>query len=79
VNIAIWTTNKLKKGEEINIVTDQYSSPTLADKLAEVLLVLSKSEKQGLYHTTGKTCLNRFNFAKKLLKSLSLMEASLNQ
>jgi len=66
MNFVIWAVNKLKKKEEINIVTDQYSSPTLADNLAEVLLVLSKSKKQGVYHTAGKSCLNRFTFAKKI-------------
>ncbi len=66
MNFVIWTINKLKKGKEINMVTDQYSSPTPADNLAEALLVLSKSEKQGIYHTAGKTCLNRFDFTKKI-------------
>jgi len=66
MNFVIWAVNKLRKKEEINIVTDQYSSPTLADNLAEVLLVLSKSKKQGVYHTAGKSCLNRFSFAKKI-------------
>ena len=72
MNFVIWAINKLKKREEINIVTDQYSSPTLADNLAEVLLVLSKSKKQGVYHTAGKTCLNRFTFAKKIAEIFEL-------
>ena len=66
MNFVVWTIDKLRKGEKINIVTDQYSSPTLADNLAEALLALSRSERQGLYHTAGKTCLNRFEFAKKI-------------
>jgi len=72
MNFVIWTINKLKRREEISIVTDQYSSPTLADNLAEVLLILSKSEKQGLYHTAGKTCINRFDFAKKIAEIFEL-------
>ncbi len=66
MNFVVWTIDKLRKGEKINIVTDQYSSPTLADNLAEALLALSRPERQGLYHTAGKTCLNRFEFAKKI-------------
>jgi len=72
VNFVIWVIDKLKKKEEISVVTDQYSSPTLADDLAEALLVLSKSEKQGIYHTAGKTCLSRFNFAKKIAEVFDL-------
>jgi len=75
VNFVVWTIDKLKKKEKINIVTDQFSSPTLADNLAEVLLVLSKSGKQGVYHTAGKTCINRFMFAKKIAEIFKLDES----
>ena len=36
-NFAIWLTQKLEKNEAVNIVTDQYSLPTLADSLAETI------------------------------------------
>ena len=72
MNFVIWVINKLKREEEISIVTDQYSSPTYADNLAEALLALSKSDKQGVYHTTGKTCTNRFNFTKKIAEVFEL-------
>jgi len=72
MNFVIWTLNKLRSGEEVKIVTDQYSSPTLADNLAEALLALSRSERQGVYHTAGKTCINRFDFAKKIAEVFEL-------
>jgi len=72
VNFVIWTINKLKEREEISVVTDQYSSPTLADNLAEVLLVLSRSENQGVYHTAGRSCIDRFTFAKKIAEVFEL-------
>jgi len=75
VNFVVWAIDKLKKKEKINIVTDQFSSPTLAGNLAEVLLVLSKSGKQGVYHTAGKTCINRFMFAKKIAEVFELDES----
>jgi dTDP-4-dehydrorhamnose reductase len=72
MNFVIWTLNELRRGEEIKIVTDQYSSPTLADNLGEALLALSKSQRQGIYHTAGKTCIDRFNFAKKIAEVFDL-------
>lgn len=72
MNFVIWTINKLEKREEISIVTDQYSSPTYADNLAEALLALSKSDKQGVYHIAGKTCTNRCSFAKKIAEVFEL-------
>ncbi len=72
MNFVIWALNKLKKKEEMRIVTDQYSSPTLADNLAEALLALSRTKRQGTYHMAGKTCLNRFEFAKKIAEIFEL-------
>jgi dTDP-4-dehydrorhamnose reductase len=66
MNFVIWATNKLKKGESISAVTDQYSSPTLADNLAEALLALAKHGKQTLYHTAGKSCVNRYEFCMRI-------------
>lgn len=66
VNFALWAIGKLKKKQQINLVTDQYSSPTFADNLAEVLLKISKSNKEGCYHTAGKTCANRYEFGRKI-------------
>ncbi len=72
MNFVVWVINKLKSKEEISLVTDQYSCPTLADNLAEVLLVMSKSGKPGIYHTAGKTCINRYDFAKKIALTFNL-------
>lgn len=66
VNFVIWALGKLKAKEEIRAVTDQYSSPTLADNLAEILLTMASSNKQGVYHTAGRSCLNRYDFTLKI-------------
>jgi len=65
-NYVIWVLNKLRSGENVNIVTDQYSTPTLADNLAEAILTLSNSNLQGIFHTAGKACINRFDFTLKI-------------
>ena len=72
VNFVVWALQKLEKGEEIKAVTDQYSSPTLADNLAEALLVMASSEKQGIYHTAGKDCVNRYEFTLKIAEVFGL-------
>lgn len=65
-NFVIWALGKLKAGEEVKTVTDQYSSPTLADNLAEALLAIALSDEQGVYHTAGRSCLNRYDFTLKI-------------
>lgn len=42
---------------------DQYNTPTLVDDLAKVILKIIEMNVCGLFHATGKTCVNRFEFA----------------
>jgi len=74
LNFAMWLTQKLGDDEPVKIVSDQFSSPTLADNLAETLLNLAESEKKGIYHTAGKTRLSRYEFAVKIAQRLNLDE-----
>lgn len=72
LNFAMWLIQKLLNNEEVNIVTDQYTSPTLADHLAETILKLGEQDKVGVYHVAGKNRLNRYEFSVKLAEKLSL-------
>jgi dTDP-4-dehydrorhamnose reductase len=70
----MWLAQKLKNNEPAKIVNDQYSSPTLADNLGETLLGLAESEETGVYHTAGKTRLNRYEFAVRIAQKLDFDE-----
>jgi len=74
LNFAMWLTQILGNKKSVNIVTDQYSSPTLADSLGEILLKLAESRKTGIYHTAGRTRLSRYGFALKIAQKLNLDE-----
>jgi len=66
LNFAMFLLHKLSQGETISAVTDQYSSPTFSDNLADVLLRLARFRDNGIFHTAGKTCLSRYAFATKI-------------
>jgi dTDP-4-dehydrorhamnose reductase len=66
MNFAMFVLDKLKKREPVMAIRDQYASPMFADNLAEVLLRLAKSRENGIFHTAGKSCLSRYEFAIKL-------------
>ncbi|MFQ5941177.1 MAG: dTDP-4-dehydrorhamnose reductase [Nitrososphaerales archaeon] len=66
MNFGLWCVTKLSKKEEIKALTDQYTSPTLADNLADVIIALAESEMNGTYHASGLSCLNRYDFVRKL-------------
>jgi len=70
LNFAMWLTQKLEKKEPVNIVTDQYGSPTLADSLAEAILKMCEEDITGLYHVAGKDRLSRYEFAIKLAEEM---------
>ncbi len=65
-NFATWLVEKLRKGEPVKIVDDQYGHPTLADDLAMATREIIEKNKTGLYHVAGPECVNRYNFALKL-------------
>jgi dTDP-4-dehydrorhamnose reductase len=72
LNFAMWLVQKLQRHETLTIVNDQYSSPTMADNLAEVLLKLGTTHNSGIYHTAGGTRLNRFELSVKLAERFGL-------
>jgi dTDP-4-dehydrorhamnose reductase len=66
LNFVTWVLNELQNEKNIRIVTDQYTCPTLADNLAEVVLELCEKDVTGLYHVTGTERISRYDFAKKI-------------
>ena len=71
INFALWCMTKLFSGQEIKVVTDQYSNPILADNLVDVMLQLTTFERNGIYNVAGLTCLNRYDFAIKLAQTIN--------
>ena len=63
-NFVGWLLDQLQGGAELTVVTDQVSSPTLADNLAEMLLALSAAHASGVYHTVGGEWLSRYELAR---------------
>ena len=53
-NIVLWVKGALEKGQEINIVEDQYRCPTLAEDLALACLQVLEKKATGVFHISGK-------------------------
>ncbi|MHA2060168.1 MAG: dTDP-4-dehydrorhamnose reductase [Candidatus Ranarchaeia archaeon] len=71
-NYVTWVLSNLKEDKPIRIVTDQYNTPTYAGDLASMLLKLLETKVSGLYHTCGRECLSRFDFAIKIAEVFDL-------
>ena len=69
-----WVLDSLKNKKTVTAFTDQYNTPTLVNDLAQSIFPIIEKDISGLFHASGKTCLNRFEFAKKLATTFDLNE-----
>jgi len=79
-----WIIQTLKENHIVDPFIDQYNTPTLVDDLVKSLLNIFEKNISGIFHATGKSCLNRYEFAlvlantfgldKKLIKSVTSKE-----
>ena len=52
-NLVLWTKSSLENGKAINVITDQYRSPTLAEDLADACIAAATLRANGIYHIAG--------------------------
>jgi len=53
-NIVLWAKGALEKGSPINVVNDQWRTPTLAEDLADCCLLAVEKDVHGVYNASGK-------------------------
>ncbi|MCE9538075.1 MAG: SDR family oxidoreductase [Bacteroidetes bacterium] len=53
-NIVLWAKDALTKGQKINVVDDQFRSPTLAEDLADGCILIADKGATGIYHLSGQ-------------------------
>lgn len=53
-NIVLWAKGALEKQQHINVVDDQYRTPTLAEDLADGCILAAKQKAQGIYNISGE-------------------------
>ncbi len=57
-----------KDHKEINVVSDQYGSPTYTADLAPLLVEMIKTDKYGIYHATNEGVCSWAEFAEEIFK-----------
>ena len=67
-----WLLAKLDKGEQVKVVNDQFSNPTLVDDLGIAVERIIKRKRYGIYNIAGADWLNRWEFAGKIADFFSL-------
>ena len=62
-NIVLWVKQNLEQGKSINVVDDQYRTPTLAEDLADGCILIAEKKASGIYNISGKDFLNILELA----------------
>jgi dTDP-4-dehydrorhamnose reductase len=52
-NLVLWTKSSLEQRKPINVITDQYRSPTLAEDLADACISAALRHATGIFHVAG--------------------------
>ena len=72
INFALWLIDKLREGETVKIITDQWVSPTLNTNLAEMIIEIAERKLTDIYHLAGATPLNRYEFTQLIAETFQL-------
>ncbi len=71
-NFVWWLRDHLEAGKSVNIVTDQWRTPTYAADLATGIEKMVRFSKQGVYHISGREFFSIYEFALEIAKTLDL-------
>jgi dTDP-4-dehydrorhamnose reductase len=64
-NIILWVKKSLEEGKTINVVNDQFRTPTLAEDLAMGCYLVMENEATGIFNISGKNMLTPYDMAIK--------------
>ena len=53
-DIVLWVKSNLEQGKKINVVDDQFRTPTLAEDLADGCILIAEKRAKGIYNISGK-------------------------
>ena len=62
-NIVLWVKKSLEEGKSINVVNDQWRTPTLAEDLALGCYLAAKNKAKGIFNISGKEMMTPYDIA----------------
>jgi dTDP-4-dehydrorhamnose reductase len=63
-NIVLWVKSNLEQGKAINVVDDQFRTPTLAEDLADGCILIAEKRAKGIYNISGKDFMSILDLAR---------------
>ena len=77
-NIVLWAKGALEKGQPINVVNDQFRSPTLAEDLADACISAANKAVKGIYNTSGKDLMSIIELVQRVADYFGLNKSLIN-
>lgn len=78
-NIVLWVKKSLEEGKVINVVNDQWRTPTLAEDLAMGCYLAAKQKAKGIYNISGYEMMTPYDIAIKTAAFFGLDKSLINQ
>lgn len=78
-NIVLWVKKSLEEGKVINVVNDQWRTPTLAEDLAMGCYLAAVKKAKGIYNISGYEMMTPYDIAIKTAEYFGLDKSLINQ
>ncbi|MEY2924252.1 MAG: hypothetical protein RLZZ337_800 [Bacteroidota bacterium] len=78
-NIVLWAKGALEKGQPINVVDDQYRTPTLAEDLAKGCQLIEQHEAKGIFNISGKDFMSIMELVERVADYFDLDKSIINR
>ncbi len=77
-NIVLWAKTNLEQGKTLNVVGDQFRTPTLAEDLAQGCVLAAAKKANGIYNISGKDFMSVFDLVYRVAHFWKLDKSLLN-
>lgn len=71
-NFVLWVVDRLSQGRSIQVVTDQFRSPTYVVDLAAGIERIVRYNKTGMFHLSGREYLSVYDFGREVARAFDL-------
>ena len=71
-SFPIWVIENLQKQKQIDVLTDQFTSPTYVPSLSRMLIEISERHLNGIIHAAGASKISRYEMASLVSDKLGL-------
>jgi dTDP-4-dehydrorhamnose reductase len=78
-NIVLWGRKALKEGKQLNIIDDQFRSPTLAEDLAKACVLAIEKQATGIFNASGKDFMSIFEMIERMADFYNCDKSNINR